>query len=253
MLFSSICWIIYHKWHLKRYILLMNRFEIASFIQALDGISYADILDALELNEGEVEFFSEHSGLVFHHNDGIYYIADFGNSVDELIPHIPSKCLASVHGQMVADYMMDELSYEKVEPTYLYLYRGNEFPDVEGICALDSSAVPFICENYSTSSEEDIRNAADNNHLFGMVDEEGRIMAFAGFHEEGSMGILTVLPPYRRMGLGERLEKHLINTALKEGRRAYCNVFLSNSASIALQEKLGLEQGRVLSWWTWRD
>ena len=67
------------------------------------------------------------------------------------------------------------------------------------------------------------------------------------------MGMLTVFPDYRRKGLGFELEKHLINTALEEGRRAYCNVFFSNTASIALQEKLGLSRGPVFSWWTWKE
>ena len=213
----------------------MNEHEISSLLSSIDSVSFADIIDALEKREGEVEFFSEDSGLLFHHDSGLYYIAETGSG-KEILERIPEKCLASVHGERIYSYMIEECGYEKVEPT-----------------TLDSSYVPFIAAHYDVSSEEDISFAALNSHLFGAFSEEGDMMAFAGFHREGSMGMLTVFPDYRRKGLGFELEKHLINTALEEGRRAYCNVFFSNTASIALQEKLGLSRGPVFSWWTWKE
>ena len=78
-------------------------------------------------------------------------------------------------------------------------------------------------------------------------------MGFAGFHEEGSMGMLVVLPEYRRQGVGERLERHLIRSAMLSGGIPYCNVFISNSASLSLQAKLGLREGSVRSWWLWTE
>ena len=83
--------------------------------------------------------------------------------------------------------------------------------------------------------------------------DDGGIMGFAGFHEEGSMGMLVVLPEYRRQGVGERLERHLIRSAMLSGGIPYCNVFISNSASLSLQAKLGLREGSVRSWWLWTE
>lgn len=230
----------------------MNEHEISSLLSSIDSVSFADIIDALEKREGEIEFFSEDSGLLFHHDSGLYYIAETGSG-KEILERIPEKCLASVHGERIYSYMVEKYGYEKVEPTYLYLYEGRTLPVSVAVKTLDSSYVPFIATHYDVSSEEDISFAALNNHLFGAFSEDGDMMAFAGFHREGSMGMLTVFPDYRRKGLGFELEKHLINTALEEGRRAYCNVFFSNTASIALQEKLGLSRGPVFSWWTWKE
>ena len=46
----------------------MNEHEISSLLSSIDSVSFADIIDALEKREGEVEFFSEDSGLLFHHD-----------------------------------------------------------------------------------------------------------------------------------------------------------------------------------------
>ena len=230
----------------------MKKTEIISLLKALDSTSYGDIIDAVNRDEGEVLYFSEGSGIIFQHNDGVYYIASLGPDKSSFIKHLPDRGLATVHGQWEAEYMMENLGYEKVEPTYLYVYEGNPLEKNGNIRVLDESYLDFILSHYGTSSEEDIKAAMDNKHLYGAFSGD-ELMGFAGFHMEGSMGMLVVLPEYRRRGVGETLEKYLIATALEEGRLPYCNVFVSNKASISLQEKLGLKRGKILSWWTWTE
>ena len=54
------------------------------------------------------------------------------------------------------------------------------------------------------------------------------------------MGMLEVLPQFRRRGLAEVLEAALIAQQLERGRFPYCHVRHGNAASEALQKKLGL-------------
>lgn len=54
------------------------------------------------------------------------------------------------------------------------------------------------------------------------------------------MGLLEVLPQFRRRGLAEVLEVGLIAQQLHRGLLPYCHVRLGNTASEALQTKLGL-------------
>lgn len=229
--------------------------EIAAFLSRRDALSYCDVIDALEHDEGNVEYFSENHGIVFRHRAGTYYISSFGEVGEELKSHLPDAGLADVYGDEAAVFMKDNLGFVMEEPTYLFLYDSSAlFEEDDGmIMELDESYIPFIRTYYKTSSDEDLLLAARSHHLFGCLSGSGDLMAFAGFHEEGAMGMLTVLPEYRRMGVGMMLERHLINTAIKEGRKAYCNVFISNKASIALQEKLGLKRARLFSWWIWTE
>ena len=56
------------------------------------------------------------------------------------------------------------------------------------------------------------------------------------------MGLLEILPEYRRLGLAYALEAHLINHLLSLGRVPFCQVALYNEASIRLQKKLQQSQ-----------
>jgi tRNA (guanine37-N1)-methyltransferase len=77
----------------------------------------------------------------------------------------------------------------------------------------------------------------------------GEIVGFVGTHDEHSMGLLEILPEYRRLGLGYALEAHLINHLLSRGRVPFCQVAVYNEASILLQEKMGLEISTSVIYW----
>ena len=97
-----------------------------------------------------------------------------------------------------------------------------------------------------------IFNAALERQLVDCLEVDGQLVGFVGFHPEGSMGMLTVLPQHRGHGYGEDLEKHDINRAIAMGRIPYCHVFFSNKASFSLQHKLGLVQGRRPCYWLFK-
>lgn len=87
--------------------------------------------------------------------------------------------------------------------------------------------------------------------LWGLF-EGGQLAAFIGMHHEGSMGILEVLPEYRRRGLAMALEGWLIRWHLERGWTPFCHVYEDNPASHALQKKLGLTPAPEQVVWLWR-
>ena len=54
------------------------------------------------------------------------------------------------------------------------------------------------------------------------------------------MGLLEILPPFRRQGFGAELERFLIGRMLDQGLIPYCQFETDNLPSSLLQEKLGL-------------
>ncbi len=83
---------------------------------------------------------------------------------------------------------------------------------------------------------------------FVLSGKERQLAGFIGEHVEGSMGMLEVLPQFRRMGIGAALEAHAIQTFLRQGRVPFCHIFSGNRASLALQKKLGLTLRRDVYW-----
>ncbi len=227
--------------------------KIATFLREKDFISYIDIIDILESGTGDVLFFSSESGIIIQSDSGTVFAAITGEEKEELFENLPPSALYSVHSEEIKDYLSNTMGYECDNPCYIYGYEGAAI-ESNSLCirTLDESYLPFVMEHYGTSSERDIRNAVWTESLFGAFSESGEIMGFAGFHSEGSMGMLEVLPEFRRKGVGETLLRYLVSTALGRGRLAYCNIYLPNEASIRLNEKIGMKRGRKYSWWLWK-
>ena len=111
----------------------------------------------------------------------------------------------------------------------------------------------YVCEHYSKSDIgglEHIRQAIGAGMLGAFVD--GTLAGFAGFHSEGSIGLLEVLPAYRRRGLGEALLRGAVRLALERGQYAFGQVLIDNAPSLALQKKVGMTVAREPLYWLFR-
>lgn len=98
---------------------------------------------------------------------------------------------------------------------------------------------------------------ADVEHIARLMRDKGVFGAFvgtalAGFigrHGDGSMGLLEVDGKFRRRGVGSALEKFLVSYVMTFGRTPFCDSFVDNAASLALQRKLGLTEAENYTFW----
>ncbi len=86
--------------------------------------------------------------------------------------------------------------------------------------------------------------------LWGIY-ENGALAGFAGLHTEGSMGLLEVLPQYRRKGYGYALEAYLIAWHLRHGYLPFGQVYEGNESSERLQMKLGMTKAALPAIWVY--
>ena len=122
--------------------------------------------------------------------------------------------------------------YPKTEPI--------EMPDVCEVRPFPKEEIPFLMEHYKTvPSREYFEERIEAGDLFAGY-RSGKLCAFIGFHDDGSGGMLEVLPAFRRLGIGSALEIFLHNEALRRGWTPYGQIFVGNEASRKLQESLGL-------------
>ena len=105
----------------------------------------------------------------------------------------------------------------------------------------------FVCENYD--DDEEYMKSRIEYGMLGAFDEKGNCAGFVGFHGEGSMGLLTVLPEYRRRGIGIAIEAKNLNRRLSEGRIPFGHVVVGNEKSMGLQRKIGMEfSDNIVTW-----
>lgn len=104
---------------------------------------------------------------------------------------------------------------------------------------LDESFLPFVSTHYSRAENESyLRERLKSGTMYGAFWERIPV-GFIGMHAEGSVGMLEVLPEYRRRGIAGVLVTYLANRILKRGWVPFGQIIVGNTASVHLNRKLG--------------
>ena len=137
--------------------------------------------------------------------------------------------------------------------------RGLYGPDGRGengfsIRVLSEEFIPFVTEHYSEiGTEEYVTDRIRHGAVYGAFYDE-KIVGFIADHEEGSIGMLYVLPEYRKRHVAMALETYCMNLAIERGEIPYGQIVLGNEPSIGLQEKMGIcfAKGTIV-WMGWAE
>ena len=150
--------------------------------------------------------------LLYDRGSGAYMLtARDRATLDGMLPLLPADCdLLVGHDLWYRDELAGRFGLWKEELCVQAAWMAPEPPEAPAfggeLRLLGEEWAPYVCEHYSKSDIgglEHIRQAIGAGMLGAFVD--GTLAGFAGFHGEGSIGLLEVLPAYRRRGLGEAL------------------------------------------------
>lgn len=161
-------------------------------------------------------------------------------------------CVA--HGEIARDMLQSVLGLSYETPCRQYAYLSKQKPELDPrftYRVLEAGDADYVRSHYKPGYE-DIDAAIAAGRMIG-AEVEGKLAGFVGMHGEGSVGMLEVDPAYRRLGVGTALEKFMFAKHIDEGRVAYGQVFVTNDGSLALQKKMGIEMGKNLIWWMFRE
>lgn len=216
-----------------------------------------DMLEVLQMPKAEVLAANDHGVLVSHgdlflltHEPG--FAAEFLPRMTQNAPYNPEQLIV-LHSDELRETLEREYGFQTVMECRHAVYPSTEripysLPEGAEIRKLDERYVDFVHAHYHMVDDVDYIRERINEDMFGVFFGD-EIVGFAGTHDERSMGMLEILPEYRRLGLAAALEAHLINHLLTLGRKAFCQVAVYNEASIKLQQKMGLAiSERVIYW-----
>ena len=224
-----------------------------------DFAYHADMLDALLLEDTEVIYSEEDGVMVKIGKWGPYAISAKTEDAMEKMAKLISEDrymavarpfkflpkLFEIKGKPVEMMPCYQAAYPKKEPVAEY-----EIPGFE-IKPLEQKHLSFVCANYD--DDEGYMKSRIEYGMLGAFDENGNCAGFIGFHGEGSMGLLTVVPEFRRKGIGLALEAKNLNRRLSEGRIPFGHVVVGNEKSVGLQKKIGMEFSEKIVTWIFSD
>ena len=176
--------------------------------------------------------------------------------VRALPSEIKKKCsIVSMHCRQLKVVFEEELDLTAEHEYYQAVYTLQNKLPIRGLYSLtakDNNEIikirplpqeyeerAAIQYGLSESEKDYISDRNQKGMVFGAFYDE-HFAGFAGFHAEGSMGMLEVFPEFRRKHIGKALETYLVNLCLERGQRPFCQVAVENTASYQLQNDLGL-------------
>lgn len=231
-----------------------------------DPVLYLDLTEAVRRGEGRLIAAMPRGALVSFRNYekdgqelGFTMFAGDLETAKRLLAMLPSQPdFLTVHEDFYLDELEKRFGFDRLNPCWQVGYlrtMAPAAPDCEAeIRQLEPSHLPAVVEHYAENGVDDgyLSGLIEQGELYGAFEGE-TLMAFIGRHAEGSIGLLEVLPQYRRRGLATLLQSYMIGLELSRGRVPYGQVFDGNDASLALQQSLGMSRSMGLLYWAVRD
>ena len=212
-----------------------------------------DVLEALRRKTGRILYADSGDFLVYETVSGANYMNAATSSVAaHMLELVENGNLFSIRQKEYVEIIEKifpvkyrikcmQAHYAKNTPAYI--------PEIPfEIVRLNPSHIPIIKSHYKEVTSEGYIEGRINEGMFGVV-HENELAGFIGKHDEGSIGLLHILPAYRRMNLGAALTAFMVNRALELGEIPFSQVTLGNDASLALHKKIGFSISNEYLYW----
>lgn len=167
-----------------------------------------------------------------------------------LLSAVPKETKSAVASQeFLAKLMRDELGFEMTSRCLQACCTQKKSLRVrhKDIRVLGREYLPRVAECCGRSGTRYPALRMEPGALYGAFVEE-RLVGFAGWYSDGSLGMLYVEEDFRRQGFGASLEAFCINRQLEMGYTPYGQICEGDEASVRLQEHLGLYLSRESLW-----
>lgn len=206
------------------------------------------------LLHGAEKIYAEKDGLLLFYG-GIYNIfGTNGKGLENALSLVnEAKCfVCSTEEECKA--VMQKFGFAKSKPCYQIWYKkpfGVEIPqdtEVKILTPTDEN-IDFVTQTYTLGFSREAIKTLMTDFDFYATYTDGEISGYIGRHDEGSIGILEIMPKFRRRGLGAFLVDYSVKKVVESGDVAYCHIVKDNVGSLNMHLKMNFTPCDKLVWW----
>ncbi|OUN83380.1 GNAT family N-acetyltransferase [Flavonifractor sp. An52] len=215
---------------------------------------YIDMLEVLRRGTAQIRRAGPDGVLLYDPPSEVWFLdAETPAALDEMLPMLDGCVILTGHQMWYKDKLAAHFGFQTEQICRQSAWLAPQPPVVPSFDGelrwLDRSWAVWTEEHYSHSfgGVSYMEDAIDRGMLGAFVD--GQPAGFIATHIEGSMGMLEVLPQYRRRGIGEALLLAMTASCLERGIYPYGQVWADNDPSLALQRKVGMTLSEELLFW----
>ena len=208
-----------------------------------DPLRYMDMLEPIRRGMVEVTALREDGVLLYNLPGELYMLAaDSVESAQALCAGVEKMELAVAHSRETGEYLQKRLWHRPVPGLHPGGLPGKEpFPAarVWRYAPWARRPSPWSLRITTPSPTPSTSGSGWTPGVMRGAFAQGQLLGFIGMHSEGSVGMLEVLPPYRRRGVALALMSAMANHCLERGWVPFSQIFDGNTASLELHRRLG--------------
>ena len=213
---------------------------------------HMDMLEAIRRGNADIIYAAPEGVLIKEKYSGAYMLSETDEALGrKLLDSLDKPGLLAVHQESLKDYAYSCFGYKEVIECFQAVYTRRERPEVANKVQIrrpSKEELLIIKKNYNKISDKEFYRINELGNLYAGI-SNGEMIGFVGSQLEGTMGLLEVLPQYRRQGYGSQLEKHMICIMLDKGYVPFAQIESYNESSLAMQKKLGLQISKGKLYW----
>jgi tRNA (guanine37-N1)-methyltransferase len=231
---------------------------------AQDPVRYLDLTETVRRGDGRVLYAGPTGALVAFNiwqkngqDTGFTMFAqdlDTAERLCDLMPSSPS--ILTVHEDFYRSLLERRFGLRLGQTCWQAAYLGRDrmpLPSTDlMVRQLDVGHLVCVSAHYKLGGEHYLSWLLERGALYGAFQQD-ELCGFIGTHAEGSVGLLEVLPQYRRRGIATLLQRFMTNLELDRGHIPYCQIFDGNEPSLALQRSLGCAVSHGPLYWAIQD
>ena len=209
---------------------------------------HMDMIEDIRRGKADILAVREDGVLTKDRSGGVYRITAKTKDAGERLLSLtdPTGAVYVCHQKFVLTSILERFGLKNFNECYQVIYPKKKAPDLPEpdeaveIRELDETYAANVEAHYHLYHDEAyIRERIASRQMIGAF-LDGKLAGFAGVHNDGGMGMLEVLEPFRKRGIGSLLEAEMIRRELAAGHVPYAHVFVENEISAALQKKSGM-------------
>lgn len=243
---------------------MTDQLECCRAVLERDPLLYFDLTETVRRGEGRVIHACPTGALVAYRNyeqdgqdTGFTMFASDLPTAEQLCGLLPSGTgWVTVHEDFYAPLLQQRFGLTLGQRCWQLVYLdGAPLPLPQSglrVRQLGLDHLAQISAHYPMGGPDYLTFLLTRGELYGAF-QGGELWGFIGRHAEGTIGLLEVLPQYRRRGAAALLESFMANLELSRGHIPYGQVFDGNEPSLALQRRLGFQCSKSQLWWATRD
>lgn len=182
-----------------------------------------------------------------------YISSENGDEFEKLIEKDQDT---DTHFAVIEDWMLPYLTLSRTVVWQLTSIKLVFTHDVllpankHNVTELKPEEAQYIYNHYDYqkyTSVEYITNRIQNGNALGIY-EDSKLVAWIATHDDGAMGLLHVLPEYRKKGYGYELTVALTTRLYGQGKLPFIHIEEDNEKSMNLALKVGFVKDKRVHW-----